>query len=388
VESTVHLKTASENPKLKPQPRHSYSWSIFVPLLFLMYFAFVPTNLAIPQIGLYFDMLVVSGIFTMFTVLWLCCSPARSACRRGTKSGLFFDLVPVQFECFMIFVQYHLIAAAVFTALLAAALIFTWRRTMSRWEDDLPEDSGMDEETLERSRKKAVNRFHRRAVRISFYLTAVPCFCAIFLYGMQSPTFQALDQVFQKVILSETETETPQIGADPYQENLDLLLHFQKNSWKALSRTERVSTIQLLCNFEADRLGIPHFPLTVVSLDNGSGTLGEYNDEKREMNIDLKLVSEDDPEPVVECISHETYHAMQHFLIRNVDWDSDTAKTAYFQEIRDWKDNTGFYREAWVDGYDAYANQPLEKAASTYSKTETGKIMSCIGTVGEETEAG
>lgn len=356
--------------------KSTYSWGISVPLMFILILGLNPTSIDIPQIGLYLSMYVASSIFTSFTVLWLCCSPVRHACINGSKSELFYYLVPVQFECLVIDAQYHFWATSIFVFLLALMLIREYRKTMKQWKRR--EETFTDEQRVA-GKKRAVNRFRRKAMRIAFYMTVIPCFFAIFVYSLSSPSFRAAEKKLNRLISQETETEAVQEdSADPYRDNLGLLLQFKEDNWKKLSLDEKISAVQLFCNFEADRLGIPQIQVTVKSLNHGSGTLGEYSDDDGTLCIDLQMVSDTEAEQTIEGVSHETYHAMQYFLIHNADWGSDASKTAYFQKARAWKNNTDNYKGAWSDGYDAYSSQPLEKDAFEYAKEETAKVLSYI----------
>ena len=50
------------------------------------------------------------------------------------------------------------------------------------------------------------------------------------------------------------------------------------------------------------------------------------------------------------CIrdSHETYHAYQYYLAKNIDFNSEISKTAYFDTARSWRDNSLNY----IDGHE------------------------------------
>lgn len=356
--------------------KSTYSWGIAVPLMFILILGFEPTSIDIPQIGFYLSMHVASSIFTSFTVLWLCCSPVRRACMNGSKSELFYYLVPVQFECLVIDAQYHFWATSIFVFLLALMLIREYRKAMKQWRR---REATIADGQRAAGKQRAVNRFHRKAMRIACYMTVVPCFFAIFVYSLTSPSFHAAEKKLNQLISQETEMEVEQEDpADPYRDNLGLLLQFKEDNWKKLNLDEKVSAVQLFCNFEAGRLGIPQIQVTVKSLNHGSGTLGEYSDDDGSLCIDLQMVSDAEAEQAIEGVSHETYHAMQHFLIRNVDWESDASKTAYFQEARAWKENTNNYKGTWSDGYIAYSSQPLEKDAFKYAEEETARVLSYI----------
>ena len=72
------------------------------------------------------------------------------------------------------------------------------------------------------------------------------------------------------------------------------------------------------------------------------------------------------------------WHAQQNYILENIDWESELMQSAYFAEIRAWRENASHYQDADISGYDAYAQQPLEASAAAYAEEETDLILSYI----------
>ena len=96
------------------------------------------------------------------------------------------------------------------------------------------------------------------------------------------------------------------------------------------------------------------------------------------MWIDIEHLANSPVEECLQTLCHEIYYSAQHYLINNINWDLEVFQSAYFQELRDWKANDEDYQQPYLNGYDAYADQPLEASSRAYSIEETARILSYI----------
>lgn len=69
----------------------------------------------------------------------------------------------------------------------------------------------------------------------------------------------------------------------------------------------------------------------------------------------------------METLCEEIYHAMEDYIVTNMNWNLSVIDTQYFQELCDWKENFENYTSY---DYDKYVSQPLEASAKKYAKEE------------------
>ena len=82
----------------------------------------------------------------------------------------------------------------------------------------------------------------------------------------------------------------------------------------------------------------------------------------------------------------ECYHGMEYYLLERMDWNSEMANTAYFEEMRKWKLNDNRYISGRDEGdsFEAYQSQPLEASAKKYASSETEALIHFIAVYGDE----
>lgn len=345
-----------------------YRSSIVLPLaMLLIVFLYMPT-VSIVEIGLYLDRRSVELLYIALSVAWLCCSPLQKACRTGDISELFYNSVPIEIVAIITFGKYHFVIAVILIILMAALLCLAIG--IMKKEEGKREFS-------ERRHRGYIHGMQRAAVLISAVVFAVPCFMSFFVYGLESPAYEAEERLWE--ILSEDEAEeaaATEEEPDPYEENRELLLYFDDDAWEDLGIQRRVDVAQEFVDFQSGLLGIPAIRVTAEKL--GLFTLGEYSDESNEIRIDVEHLATSAPEDIIRTLAHEVYHSYQHYLISSIDWDLEVFQAAYFQELRDWKINDEDYQQPYLNGYDAYSGQPLEESARAYGVEETAKIISYI----------
>ena len=79
----------------------------------------------------------------------------------------------------------------------------------------------------------------------------------------------------------------------------------------------------------------------------------------------------------MDTVFHEVYHLYQHYVVNNIDWNSDFSRSAYFATARAWKENQENYikSDGTEEGYWLYSKQPLEESAREYARERVNETM-------------
>lgn len=344
-----------------------YKSSIIIPLAMVFYSFIEPFAFCVPEIGLYMETYSSRIMIVMVTVVWLCCSPFRRGTCNGTITELLFNIVPVELVFMLVFAQHHFVIALLITLTVAGGEIALFRA--------LKKDEKKHRFSQKRHRRYQF-AFRRCSVLCMAVLCAIPCFLSIFVYGIESPTYKATEELWNQ-LFSETEAVVEaDKPANLYEGKTELWWYLQEKSWDRLTIQKRITVIQELVDFESDVLGIPSIPVTAGML--GALTLGAYNNETNEMWINTDHLANSSIEDVIRTVCHETWHSMQWYLVSTIDWNNPALKTTYFKELQDWANNEEHYKSAWQYGFKEYEDQPLEVTAREYGDKETARIMTYV----------
>lgn len=340
--------------------------SIIFPLSMIYTLLIDSITISIPELGIYWGYRLSIFVFVSLFVLWVCFSPWRKSCRNGRWPEVLFNLAPIEILSLLIFAEWHFGLSIVFLLFWLAIEI-----TLALY---LSKDENRYRHTEKRHRMYK-NIFRRCSVLALSVVCAIPCFMATFVYDFRSPTYQANGDIWDRLFAESEQPEADEhTGMDLYLENINLMSCFDSHKWDKFNVNEKITIMQALANFECERLGIPPIPVTAEVL--GAFTLGQYSDETKEMWIDIEHLAESPVKECIQTICHEIYHSAQHYLVENMDWENDVLQSFYFEELRDWKNNQEDYKSAWISGFDAYENQPLEVTARSYAEEETERILS------------
>lgn len=344
-----------------------YKSSIIIPLAMVFYSFIEPFAFCIPEISLYMEAWSSRMLIVAVTVVWLCCSPFRRGTCNGTITELLFNIVPVEFVLMLVFAQHHFVIALLITLTVAGGEIALFRA--------LKKDEQKHRFSRKRHRRYQF-AFRRCSVLCAAVLCATPCLLSIFVYGVESPTYKATEELWNQ-LFSETkvivEADKP---ADLYEEKAELWGYLKEKNWSELSIRERITVTQELVDFESAILGIPTVPVTSAMI--GTATLGAYDNESNQMWINTEHLAKSSVHEVINTVCHETHHSYVDYLVSTLDWDNPAMNCAYFAELRELMHSQENYKSAWSYGFDAYENQPLEVAAREYSEKETAIIMAYI----------
>lgn len=121
-----------------------------------------------------------------------------------------------------------------------------------------------------------------------------------------------------------------------FQENKEFLLSLKESEWRQKTLEERTIAAQKMVRLETERLGIPEIPLYVKETGS-SNCVALYNNEENEIWYAPEHLTSQTAEEFFTGICEECYHGMEYYLLERMDWNSEMANTAYFEEMRKWK---------------------------------------------------
>lgn len=344
-----------------------YKSSIIIPLAMIFSSFIEPFAFCVPEIDLYMETWSSRVLIVMVTVVWLCCSPFRRGTCNGTITELLFNVVPVEFVLMLVFAQWHFVISLLITLILVVGEIALFRA--------LRKDERKHKFSRKRHRRYQFV-FRRCSVLGVAVLCAIPCLLSIFVYGFESPTYKATEELWNQ-LFSETEAVIEADKSDNlYEKNAELWSYLREQNWNRLSIQERITVIQELVDFESDVLGIPTIPVTSAMI--GTATLGAYDNESNQMWINTEHLANSSVQAVINTLCHEVHHSYVDYLVNTLDWDNPAMNSAYFAELRELMDSQENYKSAWSYSFDAYENQPLEVAAREYASEETSRIITYV----------
>lgn len=93
-----------------------------------------------------------------------------------------------------------------------------------------------------------------------------------------------------------------------------------------------------------------------------TGNLGAFNPFTKQIDLNVDLLKDADPQEVMETIMHESRHAYQDFAVNHPEQVSVDIET-----IQTWASNFTYYIRPEYD-FEAYENQPVEADANEFSE--------------------
>lgn len=325
--------------------------SIAIPIAFIFAAAYCRTSLYYLESKTSVQFSLVISIYAGFLLLWENIVPMRFGCRKN-KFEFFANLFPVELLLMAVFSQYHPMIAVI---LLCVPVTLTVVFGIILRRGERSRGAAHDE-------KRHDIRAMRFFVTVSAIVFLVPGIFTLFVYDLESRKYTPDAKAV--AAQEQTQEETPAF-----------LKKFGEDEWAKCGSEERITLIQLLSNYEAEKLGIPK--TSVVSGRIDLITLGYYDDEKNEIVVDIEHMREDSVQDVTVTILHETYHAYQYYLAKNIDFNSEISKTAYFDTARSWRDNSLNYIDCH-ENHKEYFAQPLEESARAFAQEEYERLKPMI----------
>lgn len=370
-------KSKKRRSMVKDMKNAMFHSAILIPILFIGYVLTGWYRLSIPEWNFYPGYGITAFILVALTFFWLEVPVSlRESCCNASWYEVEYYAVPVELYCLLFYAEWQYTSFLILCVVLVAAVVtsgFVFRYRENR------------RAAYVRSKKERRNvriwyrhYFHQFAITVVFAACIPATVLTLFVYELEAPVIRVEGGEGMEEQSQEGE-DTAQVGEEAVlTQNMGslLVLRLQTKRWDTLSASQRVSVLQALTDYEARRLGIPSLPLS--SRRQEINQLGVYDVDGNSIEVNLQYMMEEPLETSIDTTCHEVYHAYQHYLVEAVDWDGAAAKTAYFDELREWKENDDHYLTAEEDGTDAYENQPLEVSARAFAKEETDRIMALV----------
>ena len=322
---------------------------------FFVYLLFNPVGMYFEELDLYLYDVFSPFMLLIIVSVWYYLLPYRSSCGKATVFSILFHLIPVELLLLMVFAQYHFAAAILLLVLIVAASVAF--RFYLRLDHEKQQSPGMDGAC----RRRMGRRFF---VLVCSVLLAVPAIFGLFVYKLQKPVYQAATDASSLSQHSDDQTK-PELSEE-------LLGRMNEDDWKAADIDQKLELLQKIADYEADTLGSPHMHVRVTKLDES--TNGQYVHGTENLYIDLGLVNFKSLKEASKTTLHELYHSYQYYVVHQIDWDSELAKTALCQDAAAWKDNYTHYINGHVDAK-GYLEQPLEKSARDFADNEWDRLV-------------
>lgn len=300
-------------------------------------------------------------MFVAFNLIW-----QASAARKYFRGiyEIVYNLLPTEIFLLLYFAQRHFRITVLIVVLAIFVLFITEKNNLK----------GKVKCCTKKEYRLIKRKNYRWALTAVGLLCLIPSFYAYFVYDMEGITYTPSSTESTAVPL---ENASPARKQDElFADNRALLMEFKEENWCQKDTQEKLDLSQQFLRFEADRLGIEPVPVSSKKL-NGITTVAYYDNETDEIVIDAQYLNEQTGEESIKTLCEEIYHAMEDFLITNMDWNLSVINTRYFQELCAWRENQDNY--IWSD-YDEYASQPIEASAKKYAEKEEKAILNYLET--------
>lgn len=172
--------------------------------------------------------------------------------------------------------------------------------------------------------------------------------------------------------------EAPEGGAEARAAALAVLR--SEEDWAALSGEEKLEVLEALKEDQRLALGISERIALREEEWLGDRVLGRYEDAAGRVSVQREHLETAPAREVVNTICHEMYHCYQHRLV-------ELYKTAQpknrdlqlFDRAKIYLKESGDYKRAAEDGYDAYARQMVENDARYYAQMTAERYCAQAG---------
>ena len=147
---------------------------------------------------------------------------------------------------------------------------------------------------------------------------------------------------------------------------IETLSNMREDVWDGLSMRDRLETLQIIANIEAQSLGLPT-GLTVKVSNAPQYVVASYNDAEHAIVVDASRFETLSTKELCQSILHEAHHSYAHRLVDVYDVIPDQYKDLYvFQTVGIIKEEFINYTDGTED-FDRYYDQECEKSAREYS---------------------
>ena len=153
--------------------------------------------------------------------------------------------------------------------------------------------------------------------------------------------------------------------------HIEVIQQLKEERWVTLSNKEKLNTLQLIADTEANRLGLPHelnVIAGVLSENQSEKELASYNDRTHVITIDISHLETSPALEILNSVCHEARHSYQHALCKVYENLEEGQKDlALFKMIPAYEHDFSQY----IEGKDApirYYYQWVEIDARSYAR--------------------
>ena len=167
---------------------------------------------------------------------------------------------------------------------------------------------------------------------------------------------------------STEENDTSSSFIEYLDENSDTFDLLEESKWQTLTNNQKLDVLQMVCNAERIRLGI-QASIRIKSRYFENNLLGSYMKADQTIIINTKLLKEDSSaKEVLECCTHECFHALQYDLVELYDSVPDEKKKLMiFNTVEKYKTEFTNYKDGYCADFDDYYDQSVEEDARCFS---------------------
>ena len=343
--SSVHFHVLSKLP-------------ICIPIILASTLYYNPRILYIKELSYLRNPHLAYIMFIAFNFIW-----QATGFRKyfGGYYEIIFNLFPTEVFLMLYFAQRHFRIAVVLVMIAVAfALWVGFENIILEYQCD-----------TKREYKWVKRKNYRRLLLVVSLLYCIPAVLTYFIYDMEGTT--SVPSSESTSVDSSDDIKFTESPEELLKKNKVLLQEFEDDTWSANSELKKINLAQKFVDFEAACLEIPTVPVSTRKLDDLT-TIAYYSEANKEIVVDAKFLAERTGEEFMNTLCEETYHAMEDYLLTNMDWELPVVNTRYFQELREWKENEEDYIDASATNFEAYETQPIEASAKKYALEEVERI--------------
>ena len=188
----------------------------------------------------------------------------------------------------------------------------------------------------------------------------------------------ALDLLPHSSSPSVIQSTAPQVSVEALvQSSLPDLQVFCQGSWDAAGEDQKIAGCGAAISLAARHLGLQDIPdLNVYRMrEDLAGT-----SDGTSVSINQEILQQNQPDLVLDCCFHETYHIYTDALIQvyqSMELDSQTQELYLFRRLEQYSQEWDNYIPS-TDSLSAYSSQALEEDARAYAAYMTSEVLSAL----------
>ena len=226
-----------------------------------------------------------------------------------------------------------------------------------------------------RNREKIWIRRWKKIVETGRILVSVGLFLLMLYFSGNRMYDMCLKPVLQQAV---EEIKTEPVYIVKMKENKEAILNLQEENWRSLNEKERLRTLQMIADIEVSYFGMMDKLTVCTGKEFPNSTYGEYDDRKKEIRVNEKVLYHGTMDDLLTIICHEVFHAYSHKLIELYEnTEEEWRSLIVFDKVEDYIKEFKNYEDGESD-FMAYYNQVCEQEARNYAKQGVEKYYNFI----------